>query len=294
MAAHTTGLNNRNPPAKGGRSAPFALGFAIGGLFDGILLHQLLQWHHLLSAVRRPWLHDLRMQVLADGAFHAVMWFVLLIGLCLAWRDHVAGSVPSTRVSVACMAIGFGGWHVLDAMLDHWVLHIHHIRDGSPHALAWDIGWLFVFGLLPGAIGICLARHRDDGSGSDAGSGGTDPRYPGSHAIKTSAPTASLYVSFAGPAAALVMIVASTAASAGDTGRNALIVALPGWRADAVFDQIAALDAQIVWVDRSKAVWSVRLPGGRGGATPPGLFLPLWRSGAVVLQGNALGSGCGP
>src|SRR5690606_18965301 len=27
------------------------LGFALGGFFDGILLHQILQWHHLLSLV---------------------------------------------------------------------------------------------------------------------------------------------------------------------------------------------------------------------------------------------------
>jgi uncharacterized membrane protein len=26
------------------------LGFALGGFFDGILLHQILQWHHLLSS----------------------------------------------------------------------------------------------------------------------------------------------------------------------------------------------------------------------------------------------------
>ena len=27
-------------------------GMALGGFFDGILLHQVLQWHHLLSAVQ--------------------------------------------------------------------------------------------------------------------------------------------------------------------------------------------------------------------------------------------------
>jgi uncharacterized membrane protein len=27
------------------------LGFAFGGFFDGILLHQVLQWHHLLSGI---------------------------------------------------------------------------------------------------------------------------------------------------------------------------------------------------------------------------------------------------
>lgn len=38
------------------------LGFALGGFFDGILLHQILQWHHLLSLV--PAVDSLRLQVL--------------------------------------------------------------------------------------------------------------------------------------------------------------------------------------------------------------------------------------
>jgi Predicted membrane protein len=31
--------------------ARYALGFGLGGFFDGILLHQILQWHHLLSGI---------------------------------------------------------------------------------------------------------------------------------------------------------------------------------------------------------------------------------------------------
>jgi len=59
------------------------LGMALGGFFDGILLHQILQWHHLLSAVEgQPWL-DLRMQLVADGLFHVLMHAVLATGLAL-------------------------------------------------------------------------------------------------------------------------------------------------------------------------------------------------------------------
>ena len=31
--------------------AAATIGFALGGFFDGILLHQVLQWHHLFSLV---------------------------------------------------------------------------------------------------------------------------------------------------------------------------------------------------------------------------------------------------
>ena len=51
------------------RWAGFLLGFSLGGFFDGILLHQVLQWHHLLSNVQAAALQDIRAQMLADGLF---------------------------------------------------------------------------------------------------------------------------------------------------------------------------------------------------------------------------------
>ncbi|MCJ9711991.1 DUF2243 domain-containing protein, partial [Bordetella hinzii] len=62
------------------RRASGWLGFAMGGFFDGILLHQILQWHHLLSALRTGVLADLRMQVAVDGLFHALMYAVAAVG----------------------------------------------------------------------------------------------------------------------------------------------------------------------------------------------------------------------
>ena len=52
----------------------FTLGFAFGAFFDGILLHQVLQWHHLLSLVQGDLYRDIRMQILADGLFHAAAY----------------------------------------------------------------------------------------------------------------------------------------------------------------------------------------------------------------------------
>lgn len=50
-------------------SAGYLLGFGLGGFFDGILLHQVLQWHHLLINVKSPFFQDIKNQILADGCF---------------------------------------------------------------------------------------------------------------------------------------------------------------------------------------------------------------------------------
>lgn len=63
------------------------MGFAASGFFDGILLHQILQWHHLLSSLQIGILGSLRGQVVFDGAFHAVMYVVGLAGLYMLYRS---------------------------------------------------------------------------------------------------------------------------------------------------------------------------------------------------------------
>jgi len=73
---------NESPPTPPGAHTGTAslrwpglmLGLAFGGFFDGIVLHQILQWHHLLSGLSGGRFADLRVQLLADGLFHALMY----------------------------------------------------------------------------------------------------------------------------------------------------------------------------------------------------------------------------
>ena len=55
---------------------------------------------------------------------------------------------------------GFGAWHVVDALLAHWVLGLHHIRMDSDNPLLWDLIWLAAFGLVPLLAGWILVRRR--------------------------------------------------------------------------------------------------------------------------------------
>jgi uncharacterized membrane protein len=138
----------------------FLLGFALGGFFDGILLHQILQWHHLLSALQG---RDIRFQVAADGYFHALMYLIAAAGLWLLWRDGERG-VRRPGLPGATL-LGFGAWHLVDAVVSHWLLQIHRIRMDSPDPLLWDIGWLAAFGLVPLALGwLSLRGARGGGS----------------------------------------------------------------------------------------------------------------------------------
>ncbi|MBM6582003.1 DUF2243 domain-containing protein [Microvirga sp. BT689] len=138
----------------------YVLGFALGGFFDGILLHQILQRHHLLSAINGD---DIRFQVAADGYFHALMYVIAVVGLWMLWTARHDPGRRSGRRLGAGILIGFGIWHIVDAVLSHWTLGLHRIRMDSGTPLFWDLLWLGLFGVVPTVLGWSLNGPRDDG-----------------------------------------------------------------------------------------------------------------------------------
>ena len=138
--------------------AGYLIGFALGGFFDGILLHQILQWHHLLSGLEQA--GDLRAQVLADGLFHGLMYVIAAAGLWMLYRSRQEfTSARADRNLIADVLIGFGVWHIVDTLFSHWLTGIHRIRMDVPDPLPWDIAWLVLFGLLPFIVGLLMKRR---------------------------------------------------------------------------------------------------------------------------------------
>jgi uncharacterized membrane protein len=132
----------------------FILGFAFSAFFDGILLHQVLQWHHLLSLVQGESFRNMRVQILADGIFHLASYILATAGLLLLWRSR--RTAPPDRVILAWAIFGFAAWQFADVILVHWAIGLHRVRVDVPNPLPWDIGWLVAFGLAPLVAGILL------------------------------------------------------------------------------------------------------------------------------------------
>ncbi len=142
------------------------LGIGLGGLFDGIVIHQILQWHHMLSAHTPPdTLANLELNTLADGLFHAATWIFTVLGLFLLWRAVRSGARLGWSTLVGGLLAGWGGFNVVEGLIDHQILGVHHVRPG-PDQLLYDIGFL-IWGAVMLAIGVLLLRRptpegRDD------------------------------------------------------------------------------------------------------------------------------------
>lgn len=240
------------------RWAAWLLGFGFSGFFDGILLHQVLQWHHLLSAVRSGVFADMRGQVLADGLFHGVMYLVALGGLWMALAARPAFAAPGAGLRFAVhFLVGFGVWNVVDAVFSHWITGIHRVRVDVEDPLFWDLWWLALFGVLPVLGAWALGRR---------GSAHAHARVP-----------------LALIATTLAAGFASMRAPSGDG--SVTVVMQPGADAGRLLAALSPTDARLLWADAAGGVVVLqsaqRLPR-----------WPLYRHGALYVSGTLLPAGC--
>ncbi|MEB3282888.1 MAG: DUF2243 domain-containing protein [Lyngbya sp.] len=139
--------------------ASFLLGFGLGGFIDGIVLHQLLQWHHMIAnLVPTNTLAGLETNTVADGVFNAGMFMITVVGLSLLWQSIKQNPYfsLSTRAFIGWNLIGWGGFNLFDSVVFHAILRLHHIRQ-VPNFIIYDIGFFLIGGFLILA-GIVLTR----------------------------------------------------------------------------------------------------------------------------------------
>ena len=136
------------------------LGVGFGGLVDGVVLHQILQWHHVLSSegcCATTSLRGLELNIVADGFFHLASVIMLFAGTALLWRRiHEGGVAWSGRQLLGLALEGWGMFNLVEGLVDHHMLGLHHVH-GGPYQLAYDIGFLVAGGLLV-IVGNLLAR----------------------------------------------------------------------------------------------------------------------------------------
>lgn len=151
-------------PMYGDRSvrAGIVLGVGLGGFLDGIVLHQIANWHTMGSAVLPPvTMEAMRANMRWDGLFHAFAWLVTLAGAYLLLADaHRGRRLPRPAAFSGQLVLGWGVFNLVEGVVDHHLLELHHVRDLPAHVPLLD--WLFL--AIAGAgfivLGWWLSRPR--------------------------------------------------------------------------------------------------------------------------------------
>jgi uncharacterized membrane protein len=144
------------------RAAGLLYGLGFGGFVDGIVLHQILQWHHMISSVdgRSPGtLAGLEANTVADGFFHLATWgaaFAGMVTALVAWRQ--GRIAPSWSFHFGLVLAGWGVFNLVEGLIDHQILGVHHVRDDLGAPLSWDLGFL-ASGVLLVVVGRALHRR---------------------------------------------------------------------------------------------------------------------------------------
>jgi len=119
------------------------LGIGLGGFVDGILFHQILQLHNMLSNwVPRDTLVNEEINMFWDGLFHAFTWLMTVLGIWLLWRAVNRPEVPrSGSALVGSMAFGWGIFNLVEGVIDHEILQVHHVYQNGSYVV-WDLVFL--------------------------------------------------------------------------------------------------------------------------------------------------------
>ncbi len=144
---------------KGGSWGGLLLGIGFGGFVDGILLHQILQWHHLLSSTGdhpTSTVAGLEENTLADGLFHGFTFVAALVGLFLIWGAMRRGAPLSGSGLIGTMLAGWGLFNLVEGLINHQILTLHHVNPDN--VVLWDSLFL-AFGAVLLLAGVALARR---------------------------------------------------------------------------------------------------------------------------------------
>lgn len=125
------------------RAAGLTLGMGMGGFFDGIVFHQILQMHNMLSArIPTDTLVGTKVNMVWDGVFHAAVWVLTAVGIWMLWRAaRRTDAILSNRALIGAVLMGWGTFNLVEGIVDHHILQLHHVYQVLGQSI-WDYAFL--------------------------------------------------------------------------------------------------------------------------------------------------------
>lgn len=125
-------------------AAGLLIGAGMGGFLDGIVFHQILQFHNMLSAQIPPdTLVNAKINMFWDGLFHAAVWLMTATGIFMFWKaSRRTDVIWSGRIFFGSLLTGFGLFNFIEGIIDHQILGIHHVYEYAENKMVFDVAFL--------------------------------------------------------------------------------------------------------------------------------------------------------
>ena len=130
--------------------AAMVLGISLGGFIDGIVMHQILQWHEMLSNIIPPnTLVNKNVNMFWDGIFHLFTLLSTFLGIYLLWKILARRESNKSGYQITGgMLFGWGIFNLIEGVINHHILQLHNVRELSPDKNLWNYGFLLCGVLL--------------------------------------------------------------------------------------------------------------------------------------------------
>ncbi|PAE26195.1 hypothetical protein CHI10_04400 [Bacillus sp. 7894-2] len=136
--------------------AGLILGLGLVGAIDGIVFHQLLQWHHMILSP------NIKLEIFTDGLFTALFSAKLLWGGMKIFQDARKNELgTSWKIFTGGIFIGGGAFNLVEGIVDHHILQVHRVRPLAENPLFYDLAFLAI-GLVLVIIGFMIKRMEKE------------------------------------------------------------------------------------------------------------------------------------
>ncbi|MRH43463.1 DUF2243 domain-containing protein [Aquibacillus halophilus] len=132
--------------------AAFILGLGLLGAIDGIVFHQLLQWHHMVLST------NIQLEILTDGFFTAAFSALLIWGGIKIFKDTRNDKLGyNWSIFFGGVFIGGGTFNLVEGIVNHHILQVHRVKPTAENPLVYDLAFL-ALGILLIIVGWMIIR----------------------------------------------------------------------------------------------------------------------------------------
>jgi uncharacterized membrane protein len=141
--------------------ASLILGVGIGGFIDGIVFHQILQWHGMLTNQLPPNTVDAKsINMFWDGMFHIFTLLVVLTGVIALWKVSRLNYVEkSGKLLMGGLLSGWGIFNLLEGLINHHIFNLHNVRDNVADGDYYNYAFLLFSAILLFVGALIISKY---------------------------------------------------------------------------------------------------------------------------------------
>ncbi len=155
------------------------IGLGMGSFLNGIIFHQILQLHSMVSGKVYPdTIEKMEINMFWDGVFHLFTWLTIALGLGLLWKSFLNPYSPrSTPAFSGSLIMGWGLFNVVEGTINHILLGVHHLVEKAPleEKIFWDMLFIGSGIIMIGVGRLIVSRGKREYFSEEIKKAGSQP-----------------------------------------------------------------------------------------------------------------------